>query len=169
MIDDSGWGFPLGGVLIGIWDSRTQQFMTGEVPVMYFQSPSFERKDYLRIASQVSLNLIKKLDIHIEGTLIKLCQGYVNNDTQSVLESYGYRVERCKITEPLQSKLEMIHLEYINKTFGSFMYYDPKGTNPYNIGRQYNKVIEWIKINRAWRDAKTGWKSIKKIMPNDTV
>jgi len=43
-IDDSGWGFPLGGTLVGLHDSLDNSIHIGEVPVKYYQSPFFERK-----------------------------------------------------------------------------------------------------------------------------
>jgi len=46
-IDDSGWGFPLLGTLIGLHDSLDNSIHIGEVSVKYYQSPFFERKDYL--------------------------------------------------------------------------------------------------------------------------
>ncbi len=51
-IDDSGWGFPLLGTLIGLHDSLDNSIHIGEVTVKYYQSPFYERKDYLYEASR---------------------------------------------------------------------------------------------------------------------
>jgi len=35
-IDDAGWGFPLGGVLIGAVNTRTLKFADDVLPVVFF-------------------------------------------------------------------------------------------------------------------------------------
>jgi hypothetical protein len=60
-IDDSGWGFPLLGTLIGLHDSLDNSIHIGEVLVKYYQSPFFERKDYLYAAAQQVVRLLGEL------------------------------------------------------------------------------------------------------------
>lgn len=139
-IDDSGWGFPIGGTLVGLHDSLTGGIVFDDVPVKYYQSPLFEKKTYLHVAAASALELAMK-------------------------ES-GFKVETCAIGEPLQSALEKAHAEYIKKLVGSAsLYYDPKELTDDNIRKAYSNTMKWIQENNAWGIAKTGWKSMRKLQP----
>ncbi len=170
-IDDSGWGFPLKGTLVGLHDSFDNSIHIGEVPVQYYQSPCFEKKGYLFAAANVVVKLLGELqhpnaDIFDSRTVnaqFKVCTGYVNTGIVRELRERGFKVETCAIGEPLQSALEQQHREYIKCLTNADVYYDPKELDPSNIGRAYYEVLEWIKKNNAWHIAKTGWKSMKKL------
>lgn len=161
-IDDSGWGFPLGGVLIGAHDSQTGQIIIEEIKVEYFQSPSFETKAYLNQASIATMRLLDRLNASPGGTLIKICTGYIHSEAVRVLIENGYTIERGVIGEPLQSRLEAAHADYIKKATNAGIYYDPKDLDKKEIGRKFYEVIAWIKKNNAWNMAKTGWGYFKK-------
>ncbi|MGB8217360.1 MAG: hypothetical protein WCE94_08670 [Candidatus Methanoperedens sp.] len=175
-IDDSGWGFGIGGTLVGLHDSLTGKFLFREVPVTAYQGYAFDSKAYLRIATDKAVEMLVEL---FQGTapsndkdqckssqiLIKVCTGYVNTGIVEELRRRGFKVETCAIGEPLQSLLEKQHREYIKCLTNADVYYDPKELDPSNIGRAYYEVLEWIKKNNAWDIAKTGWKSLKKLMP----
>ncbi len=160
-IDDSGWGSPLLGVLIGAHDTLTDQIVTGEIPVNYFQSPQFKKKGYLDQAALVTLRLLDRLNASPEGTLIRICTGCIHTKTVQTLRDKGYHVETTAIGEPLQSNLEKIHAEYVRKGTGADIYYDPKETERKDLGKKFYGNIEWIKENNAWHLAKTGWKFFK--------
>ncbi len=172
-IDDSGWGFPVGGTLVGLHDSLNNSIHIGEVPVQYYQSPCFEKKGYLFAAANVVVKLLGELqhpnaDIFDSRTVnvqFKVCTGYVNTGIVKELKERGFKVETCAIGEPLQSALEKAHAEYISKNAGAVLYYDPKDIDPSNIGRAYHETVEWIKKNNAWHLAKTGWRSMKNLQP----
>ncbi len=161
-IDDSGWGFALLGVLIGAYDSQTGQIITEEIKVEYFQSPSFETKAYLNQAAIATMRLLERLNASPDGTLIKICTGYIHSEAVRVLIENGYTIERGVIGEPLQSKLETAHADYIKKATNAGMYYDPKELEKKEIGRKFYEVVAWIKKNNAWDIAKTGWGYFKK-------
>lgn len=168
-IDDSGWGFPLLGTLVGLHDSLDNSIHFGEVPVSYYQTPFFEEKAYLWAAANVVVKLLGKLqhpnadifDSQTVNVLFRVCTGYVNTGIAKELRERGFKVETCTIGEPLQSALEAAHMEYVNKAIASALYYDPKGMNTKDIGRKFNEVIAWIKKNNAWHLTKTGWKYFK--------
>lgn len=165
-IDDSGWGYPLLGVLFGVHDSRTGKIMTTEVGVEFFQPPRFGTKEYLEQAAiQVMLLLDEEFpDCDSDDTVIKVCTGYVNNGIALRLRApwYKSRLRREAIGEPLQSALEREHREYVRRLVGEDIYYDPKDLGPSGIGRAYNDVMSWIQRNNAWHLAKTGWGSMAK-------
>lgn len=156
-VDDSGVGFPLQGILIGVYDTKTNQIEIEEVSVGYFQSPKFENQEYLDESANVALKLIEKFSASPKDTLIKVCIGFVNIKTKKKLRELGYFVEIAKIGEPLQSELEKKHKEYIKKTTGYSNYYDPKEVG--NISSEFNNVINWIneKPEERLKFAKTGW------------
>ncbi len=172
-IDDSGWGYPIGGTLVGLSDSFDNSIHFGEVAVSYYQSPCFEGKAYLHEAADVVVKLLGKLntgnaDVFNSRTvgnrvLFKVCTGYVNAGIVKELKERGFKVETCAIGEPLQSALEKEHRKYIKRLTNADIYYDPKELDPSNISRAYSNVMRWIKKNNAWDIAKTGWKSMKKL------
>ena len=160
-IDDSGVGFPLQGILVGAYDTKTNRTEIEEVSVEFFQSPKFENQEYLDEAANVALKLLEKFNVNPKDTLIKICTGFVNIKIKMKLREIGYAVEIAKIGEPLQSELEKKHKEYIKRTTGYSNYYDPKETS--NISSEFNNVINWInkKPEERLKFAKTGWEYFK--------
>jgi hypothetical protein len=174
-IDDSGWGFPLGGTLVGLHDSLDNSIHIGEVPVKYYQSPFFERKDYLYIAVQQVVRLLAELqhpnadifDPRTVDVLFRVCTGYVNTGIVRELKERGFKVETCAIGEPLQSALEAAHMNYIREKTGADIYYDPKELGKAEIPKKFGEAVRWIKENNAWLLAKTGWGYFKKFPSGD--
>jgi hypothetical protein len=168
-IDDSGWGFPIGGTLVGLHDSLTERIVFDDVPVKYYQFPLFEKKTYLHVAAVIALELAMKefrlYECDISGILFKVCPGYVNTGIMTSLREAGFRVETCAIGEPLQSALEKQHREYIRGLANADIYYDPKDLGQSNIGWAYNDIMKWVQENNAGGIVKTGWKSMKKMRP----
>ena len=160
-IDDSGVGFPLQGILIGAYDTKTNKIEIGEVSVKFFQTPKFENQEYLDEAVNVALKLIEKFNASSKDTLIKICTGFVNIKIKKKLRELGYDVEVAKIGEPLQSELENKHKEYIQRTTGYSSYYDPKELQKGQIASEFNNVVEFIKKNNLMSQAKSGWNYFK--------
>jgi hypothetical protein len=171
-IDDSGWGFPLGGTLVGLHDSFDNSFHYGEVTVGYYQSPLFEEKAYLWAAASAVIKILGRLDKGNadvfdfrtigKDVLFKVCTGYVNTGIVKELKEGGFNVETCAIGEPLQSALEKEHRDYIKRLSNADVYYDPKELDPTNIGLAFKDVTEWIEKNDKLSMAKTGWKYYKR-------
>ena len=171
-IDDSGWGFPLGGTLVGLHDSFDNSFHYGEVTVGYYQSPLFEEKAYLWAAASAVIKILGRLDKGNadvfdfrtigKDVLFKVCKGYVNTGIVKELRERGFNVETCAIGEPLQSALENEHRDYIKRLSNADVYYDPKELDPTNIGLAFKDVTEWIEKNDKLSMAKTGWKYYKR-------
>ena len=171
-IDDSGWGFPLGGTLVGLHDSFDNSFHYGEVTVGYYQSPLFEEKAYLWAAASAMIKILGRLDKGNadvfdfrtigKDVLFKVCTGYVNTGIVKELRERSFNVETCAIGEPLQSALEKEHRDYIKRLSNADVYYDPKDIDPTNIGLAFKDVTEWIVENGKLSMAKTGWEYFKK-------
>ncbi len=156
-IDDSGWGFPLGGVLVGAYDTLTNSFKFKEIEVKFFQGNEFNSKDYLLEYSKKGVEIINEFNPDKNSTLIKICTGYINIELKRELRRIGYNVEVAKISEPLQSELERKHKEYIKEKFGYDAYYDPKELQTKEIVSEFEKVVEFIKKNNLMSQAKSGW------------
>lgn len=154
-VDDSGWGFPLGGVMIGA--EAAGHIETGMVDVRFFQGKPFETHAYLEEAAHVTLALVEKLGGRPSDTSVEICTGYVNSRSKEVLREAGYEVHVTEITGLLQHELEERFKEYI-VSLGYREYFDPKETR--DPASAFNKVIKWIREDpdARMKIAKTGWK-----------
>lgn len=162
-VDDSGWGFPLGGVLAGVYDLETDDFWVREITPEFFQDPEFSDKKYLDEYAKQVLDVFKEFEPSREDSLIKICTGYINDGAKGKLRRKGYEmVEVDRIGEPLQSTLEESHRKYIIDNYGEDVYYDPKELGEGEIAQKYREVLEFIEENGLWEEAKTGWKSLNK-------
>ncbi len=158
MVDDAGWGFPLGGVMIGATDGESVE--TGLVPVDYFQGERFERHEYLGYAARVTLELLKRFDARPDDTLVEICTGYVNVGSKEALRKAGYEVRVAEVTGLLQDELEKHFAAYV-KALGYDGYVDPKETH--DPKDPFKNIMKWIeeKPEERLKLAKTGWKYFK--------
>lgn len=161
LIDDAMWGFPLGGVFMGVTrvdEGGKVDFSCEEVPVRYFQTPLFEEKEYLRAVADLALKQVEAIDVP-GNEKIKVCQGYVNSLVPRTLRSAGYdNVQTGRIGEPLQSLLEEEARVHVEETLGCpGCYYDPKDLNQHQIRKAFWNVVRWAEKNGRLDLAKTGW------------
>lgn len=163
-VDDSGWGFPLGGVMIGATDGSV--VLTGLIDVQFFQGELFRSHAYLEEAANVSLGLVKRLGQGKAETAVEICPGYVNSRSREALLQAGYEVRVTEITGLLQNELEERFKEYV-ETLGYRDYFDPKETSDIKSG--FDRVIGWIDRDpERLKLAKTGWKYFQKRGPGRT-
>lgn len=160
-IDDSGWGYPALGVLVGAYDTETKTFWFKEVDVKFFQGHAFKNKEYLEEYAKQGIAIINAYEPDKKTTLIKICTRFINIKLKEELRKLGYNVEVAKIGEPLQSKIERKHREYVKEKLGYDAYYDPKELKQEEIVSEFNKVVEFIKKNNLMRYAKSGWEYFK--------
>jgi hypothetical protein len=159
-VDDAGWGFPLGGMMIGAeTDGRIE---TGIVDVRFFQGELFRQHAYLEEAARVTQELVRKLGGRPDDTLVEICTGYVNSRSKEALRQAGHEVRVTEITGYLQDELEQRFKEYI-ESLGYRAYFDPKETR--DPATAFKKVIHWILQDPGPRlkIAKTGWKYFDRI------
>lgn len=154
-VDDAGWGFPLGGVMIGA--EAGGRIETGMVDVRFFQGKRFEAHAYLEGAACVTLAIVEKLGGRPQDTLVEICTGYVNSKSKEALREAGYEVHVTEITGLLQHELEERFKEYV-VSLGYREYFDPKETR--DPASAFKKVIRWIceDPDARMNIAKTGWK-----------
>lgn len=154
-VDDAGWGFPIGGVMIGA--ERDGRIETGIVDVRFFQGELFRVRAYLEEAARVTLELVQRLGGRADDTLVEICTGYVNSKSKEALRQAGYEVRVTEITGHLQHGLERRFREYA-ESLGYREYFDPKVAR--DPSSAFKKVIGWIMEDpgRRLKIAKTGWK-----------
>jgi hypothetical protein len=158
-VDDAGWGFPLGGVMIGA--AEGEKIKTGIIDLKYFQNDYlYENKEYLNESARIAVRLVEELGGSPEDTVIEICTGEINTHSKDALRALGYTVIVTEITGPLQDNLERLFREYIYD-LGYNLYYDPKVTT--SIARDFDSVIKWIREDYPERMklAKSGWRYFK--------
>jgi hypothetical protein len=176
-IDDSGWGFPALGVLIGCVlrvKDEPPVMITREVATEFFQDPAFAQKKYLGETTRVIREMIDELTFRSDISEvpseigIKICTGFVFKDARNRLREDGYNVEVGEVKGLLQDDLELIHKEYVESK--GFVYFDPKqftGDDKSKlIANNFNDVVRRLdEMGLTETMRKTGWGFFKKRNP----
>ncbi len=158
-MDDSGWGYPLGGVLCGAHDSETGQKYWREIEVAHFQGTNFRpRKTYLQRYAERALEIVYEIKPEPQKTIVRICTGYINTKARQALrERDFFVVEVDEIGEPLQSWLERRHKEYIKDLAGRDIYFDPKGMPNAEVAQRFYGAVDFARTHDLMHLAKTGW------------
>ena len=72
-IDDSGWGFPLAGVLVGAYDTLTDSFKFKEIDVKFFQNQEFNKKSYLFEYAKKGIEIVNELNPALKSASTICC------------------------------------------------------------------------------------------------
>lgn len=158
-VDDSGWGFPISGVMVGVSDG--QRVETDLVPVEYFCPSAMASKSYQYEFAARALKIITS-KFHATPTTHNLfvCRGYVLDVFYLTTKHLGYQVERGPVTGLLQSEIEKRwHTHITELTQGAVQCYDPKDIPKKDIPKLYYRALNWGLQNPQW--LKTGWRSIQ--------
>ncbi len=154
LIDDSGWGDLILGVVIGALILPDHKYMARRIPVSSFQPPHFKNKKYLDDAVRIVKEIIEVM-VDNKEVRFKVCSGYVLSSIRRYLRDQGYPVEEVEITGELQ---ELVEGSYIN-------WCEELGISTETGGRKRNfwTFLEWVAKNPKNREriVKTGWKSWK--------
>jgi len=158
-IDDSGWGFPALGVMVGVCDDvRIEAAM---VDVRFFKEGIFDRQEYLVEYARLGREIVKsRFGASFETHRIEICTGFVNGVLRDELRNEGYDVRVVEIVGMLQDGLELKFREEVKRQVGLDLAYDPKGMKKGQISKKYHKVLE--EVRRLRPDLlKSGWKSLR--------
>lgn len=158
--DDSGWGFPLLGVMVGVTDGKVVE--TDTVDVSFFQGETYTKKLYLVGYAEKGLAIItERFHASSKTHRIEICSGYVNTSLRDMLRWLGYDVRIADIKGLLQDRLESLFKIYVRDTLKCDLAYDPKEMKKQggNVGQAYYRVLEWGK-RYAPHLLKTGWGSL---------
>jgi hypothetical protein len=156
LIDDSGWGNPLGGVIIGLYKFDLRVFTSRIIAPNYFQVPNYQQKKYLPQIALKSLEMINEFNVG-KTERILVCRGYCNSYTPKLLISNGFtNVETGVVGEPLQTWIEEKYKEYLY-SIGFNGYSDPKNLDKKTISRGFYDTVKWAIENNKLDFCKTGW------------
>jgi len=158
-IDDSGWGCPVGGVLIGVLRRETEEYLTGIIPVSFFQE-EFKRGTYLLKARSLAKNLMGMLKARTREEII-VCPGPLFREFRSYLFQKGFNFQTRTIGDPLQSLLEKSFAQYLNS-----LGVPPEvlGQGAIHPSRRFRALLKWVAEDYSGRIrlCKTGWSSWNK-------
>lgn len=166
-IDESGWGSLIGGVAIGVYNTRNKKFFSGIIPVEYFQIDKFSMGWYRLIAVSIIATGIDKVGTKLgKGEIVQICRGpclitakdflLCLKDKKAIKE-----VQLATIKDPLQAKLE--------EKFSASL---AKLGVPNKSGKahrlSFDDMLAWVKRSPKKRIqyVKTGWESWQKKYKN---
>lgn len=158
-IDDSGWGCPVGGVLIGVLRRETEEYLTGIIPVSYFQE-EFKKGSYLLKARSLAKNLMGMLKVRPREQII-VCPGPLFREFRTYLYEKGFNFQMRTIGDPLQSLLEKSFAQYLNSLGVPPEVLAQGSTHP---SKRFRALLKWVaeNYNERIRLCKTGWSSWEK-------
>ena len=153
-IDDAGTGDLLFGVVIGAFGPETQEFRYDIVDVKYFKSKRFLRKEYLRQASEIVFQLLRRLALTATEQ-IYICRGYIFDEAVDELQrTYGAdRIHRVKVEGEAQRLTEIAYLDELRN-----LGYEPLRERETKRAKSFFHMMRWLKKNpHKMQYAKTGW------------
>jgi len=158
-IDDAGFGFPLCGVMIGVYAGT--YVITDTVSAQLFQGDAYTKRAYLRDYTEKGLRILYDLKITPATHRIEICSGFINQSLKGTLRDLGFDVIITEIKGPLQDQLEDLYKQHVKDVTGQDLAYDPKGMTKKEIAEKYYAAVKWGKKN-APHLLKSGWKSLQK-------
>ena len=152
LIDDSGWGDLILGVVIGALKLPERRYMERRIPISSFQSPNFQNKRYLEDAEKIAEEIIEVMKPDDE-TSFKICTGYVLSSVRRYVRKLGFRVEEVEVIGELQEMVERSFAKWCKEVGIEFERLNGK--------RSFNTFLEWVAEKPELREklVKTGWKS----------
>lgn len=154
-IDDSGWGCPLGGVMVGVSDESRVE--TDIVDIEHFNSPGMQSRNYLQEYARKGVALLDRFNATPQTHRIEICTGFVNVELKDALRNLGYEVSVTEITGLLQDTLEQRFREYLlTLTHGIDLYCDPKEVEKSEIPKFFDRAVAYGKQHPEL--IKSGWK-----------
>lgn len=152
LIDDSGWGDLILGVVIGALKLPEHRYMERRIPVSAFQPPNFQNKQYLDDAVKIAEEIVDVMHPDDE-TVFKVCTGYVLSSVRKYLRTMGFKVEEIEVTGELQEMVERSFASWCKEVGIDFERLEGK--------RSFNTFLEWVAEKPHLREhlVKTGWKS----------
>jgi len=152
LIDDSGWGDLILGVVIGALQLPNHKYMRRRIPVSSFQSPHFENKRYLDDAVKIAEEIVEVMQPDRE-TRFKVCSGYVLSSIRTYLVEQGFEVEKVEIVGELQEMAERSYVRWCIEVGVPAERLEDK--------RRFWTLLEWVAERPKLRErlVKTGWKS----------
>ena len=152
LIDDSGWGDLILGVVIGALKLPEGRYMERRIPVSAFQPPNFQNKLYLEDSVKIAEEIVEVMQPDSD-TVFRVCSGYVLSRVRDYLRRQGFKVEVVEVTGQLQEMVERSFIKWCKEVGVNFEILPGK--------RSFNTFIDWVAEKPHLREhlVKTGWKS----------
>ncbi len=158
-VDDAGVGDLLFGAIVGAHRKETDEFHYDVIPVQYFQNPDFQRKLYLKKATELTLRLLQEMKLG-DGEEIEICSSFLFDETRPELaRQFGKeRVKTSVISGKAQDNVETAYLDEVRN-----LGYKPLPDRDDKRARSFFHMLSWVKNDRTrLRHAKTGWPRLKR-------
>lgn len=154
IIDDSGWGDLVLGVIIGALELPNRKYLTRRIPVAYFQSPLFENKKYLEYSVKIAKEIIDVMKPN-KNTIFKVCSGYVLSSIRDYLQNQGFTVKKVEVTGDLQN--------FVERSFARWCKEEGVIVDLRSGSQRFWALLDWVSKKPELREliVKTGWKSWK--------
>lgn len=155
LIDDSGWGELILGVIIGVLRQPSGDYMERRIPVIFFQPPRFERKEYLDKAVDIVKEAIDVMKPSRDA-VFKVCSGYVLSGIRKYLGEQGFNVKVTKVSGELQERVERGYLNWCREVG-----VPSRALQPESGKNRFWALLNWVKEKPELREGlvKSGWKS----------
>lgn len=152
LIDASGWGDLLLGVVLGALKPPERMVLERRIPTSSFQLPNFKNKKYLQDAEKIADEIVAVMQPDSE-TCFKVCSEYVLSSVISHLQNRGFKVQKVESTGELKQLVEDGYVRWCLE----------KGV-PREIlqeKRRFWSFLEWVAEKPHLREGlvKTGWSS----------
>lgn len=162
-IDDSGWGSPFLGVLIGFFFHPIEKLDFILVEPKYFQTPLFESHTYLNRTTELILQKFEEYHIDKEWH-IEMCSGYIFEKARDSLRQIEYQLTSVQIRGILQNYVEAKFRDILTNEYhipSNILGGITQSKQDYKIS--FYKMISYIEQHpEVLKYCKTGWNYFKK-------
>jgi len=155
LIDASGWGDLLLGVVIGALKPPNPMLLERRIPTASFQPPNFGNKKYLDDAVRIADEIVEVMQPDSE-TCFKVSSEYVLSHVVEHLQNRGFTVQKVESILELKQMTESAYVRWcVEKGVPKEMLQDK---------RRFWSFLEWVAERPNLRESlvKTGWGSWEK-------
>jgi hypothetical protein len=152
IIDASGWGDLLLGVVVGALKPPQQMVFERRIPISSFQPPNFKNKKYLEDATKIADEIVAVMQPDGE-TCFKVCSEYVLSNVIEHLQNKGFNVQKVESTGELKKLVDDAYIRWcVEKGVPKELLEDKK---------RFWVFLDWVAQNPHLRESlvKTGWAS----------
>jgi hypothetical protein len=152
LIDASGWGDLLLGVVVGALKPPDPMLMERRIPTSSFQPPNFEKKKYLADAVKIADEIVEVMQPDPE-TCFKVCSEYVLSSVGGHLQNMGFTVQKVEATGELKGMVE--------RGYARWCIEEGVPEEILQGKRRFWAFLEWVAERPHLREGlvKTGWAS----------
>lgn len=137
-VDDSGWGCPVGGVIIGMISESDSVIHHDIIPYQEFLKPP---NCYMKTTANTLVNMIKeyceKQKLKQDDVIIEICPGSIFTIARSDLYHLGWMIRTCQVKGRLQDGLKVLFQNYLISI----------GVPPKLVDKDYGTIAAWAQEN----------------------